>query len=189
MCNWIIQGCSENWQQVCEQAFIDVHLHRIYIKTLFWHVVPFGLPQWLSSKESSTGDVGLIPSSGRSPGGGYGNPLQDSCLENPTESGIRLAIVHSDARSQTRLSRLSTHSDACSAIYLLSVFLSSFFPKLKSYVNKWLILGFLHSVELKAIVNQSLMSSTGKHVLNLLFSYLSSWLKHRIYRKQVIHRA
>ena len=30
-------------------------------------------------------DVGLIPGSGRSPGGGYGNPLQYSCLENPTD--------------------------------------------------------------------------------------------------------
>ena len=30
-----------------------------------------------------TGDLGLIPGSGRSPGGGHGNPLQYSCLENP----------------------------------------------------------------------------------------------------------
>ena len=29
------------------------------------------------------GDVGLIPGSGRSPGGGHGHPLQYSCLENP----------------------------------------------------------------------------------------------------------
>ena len=28
-------------------------------------------------------DVDLIPGSGRSPGGGQGNPLQCSCLENP----------------------------------------------------------------------------------------------------------
>ena len=28
-------------------------------------------------------DVGLVPGSGRSPGGGHSNPLQDSCLENP----------------------------------------------------------------------------------------------------------
>ena len=28
-------------------------------------------------------DMGSIPGSGRSPGGGYGNPLQYSCLENP----------------------------------------------------------------------------------------------------------
>ena len=30
-------------------------------------------------------DTGLIPGSGRSPGGGHGNPLQYSCLENPTD--------------------------------------------------------------------------------------------------------
>ena len=34
-----------------------------------------------------TGDVGLIPGLGRSPGGGHSNPLQYSCLENPMERG------------------------------------------------------------------------------------------------------
>ena len=43
---------------------------------------------WLSGKESacsagSSRDAGSIPGSGRSPGGGQGNPLQYSCLENP----------------------------------------------------------------------------------------------------------
>ena len=33
------------------------------------------------------GDTGLIPGSGRSPGGGQGNPLQYSCLENPMDRG------------------------------------------------------------------------------------------------------
>ena len=32
-------------------------------------------------------DAGSIPGSGRSPGGGHGNPLQYSCLENPTDRG------------------------------------------------------------------------------------------------------
>ena len=46
-----------------------------------------GLPQWLSGKESANhagdaGDTGSILGSGRSPGGGYGNPLQYSWLEN-----------------------------------------------------------------------------------------------------------
>ena len=36
---------------------------------------------------ASAGDVGLIPGSGRSAGGENGNPLQDSCLENPTDRG------------------------------------------------------------------------------------------------------
>ena len=33
------------------------------------------------------GDLGLIPGPGRSPGGGHGNPLQYSCLENPMHRG------------------------------------------------------------------------------------------------------
>ena len=32
-------------------------------------------------------DIGLIPGSGRSPGGGHGNPLQYSCLENSVDRG------------------------------------------------------------------------------------------------------
>ena len=39
-------------------------------------------------------DTGLIPESGRSPGGGHGNPLQYSCLENPMDRGAWQAIVH-----------------------------------------------------------------------------------------------
>ena len=46
-------------------------------------------------KESTcnAGDTGSIPGSERSPGGGHGNPLQYSCLENPMERGARWAIV------------------------------------------------------------------------------------------------
>ena len=35
----------------------------------------------------------LIPGSGRSPGGGNGNPLQYSCLENPMDRGAWHAAV------------------------------------------------------------------------------------------------
>ena len=44
-----------------------------------------GFPGGSYGKESScnAGDLGLIPGLGRSPGGGHGNPLQNSCLENP----------------------------------------------------------------------------------------------------------
>ena len=38
-------------------------------------------------------DVGSIPGSGRSPGEGYGNPLQYSCLENPMYRGAWQATV------------------------------------------------------------------------------------------------
>ena len=56
-----------------------------------------------------TWDMGSIPGSGRSPGGGRGNPLQCSCLENPTDSGAWWAIVHELTDSGTRLKQLSTH--------------------------------------------------------------------------------
>ena len=52
-------------------------------------------------------DVGSMPGSGRSPGGGHSNPLQYSCLENPTNRGAWWAIVHRVAKSWTRLSDLS----------------------------------------------------------------------------------
>ena len=47
----------------------------------------YGFPGGSDGKESAcnTGDPGLIPGSGRSPGEGNGNPLQYSCLENPME--------------------------------------------------------------------------------------------------------
>ena len=41
----------------------------------------------LPANAGDTRDVGLIPGSGRSPGGGNGNPLQNSCLENSMDRG------------------------------------------------------------------------------------------------------
>ena len=49
---------------------------------------------------ANAGD-GSIPESGRSPGGGNGNPLQYSCLENPMDRGAWWAKVHRVAKSQT----------------------------------------------------------------------------------------
>ena len=46
-----------------------------------------------------TGDAASIPRSGRSPGVGYGNPLQYSCPENPMNRGARWVIVHGVAES------------------------------------------------------------------------------------------
>ena len=44
-------------------------------------------------------DTSLIPGSGRSPGGGHGNPLQYGCLENPMDRGDWQAAVHGVAKS------------------------------------------------------------------------------------------
>ena len=50
-----------------------------------------------------------IAGSGRSPGGGNGNPLQYSCLENPMDKGARWATVHRVPKSRAGLKRLSMH--------------------------------------------------------------------------------
>ena len=55
-------------------------------------------------------DADLIPGSGRSPGGGHGNPLQCSCLENPMDRGAWLATIHRVTQNQTWLKQLSTHA-------------------------------------------------------------------------------
>ena len=52
-------------------------------------------------------DASLIPGSGRSPGGGHGNPLQYYCLENPMDRGAWWGTVHSVTQSQTWLKQLS----------------------------------------------------------------------------------
>ena len=59
--------------------------------------------------EGGVRDTGLTPGSRRSPGGGHGNPLQYSCLENPLEREAWWVTVHGVTKSQTRLKRLSMH--------------------------------------------------------------------------------
>ena len=55
-------------------------------------------------------DVGSIPGWGRAPGGGQGNPLKDSSLENPIDRGAWWAKVHRFAKSRTQLKRLCMHA-------------------------------------------------------------------------------
>ena len=50
----------------------------------------------VKSTPANAGDIrdeGSIPGSGRSPGGGHGNSLQYSCLENPTDRGAWLQSI------------------------------------------------------------------------------------------------
>ena len=60
-------------------------------------------PGGSDGKESAcnAGDLVSVPGSGRSPGGGSGNPLQYSCLENPVAIGTWWAAVHGVAESDT----------------------------------------------------------------------------------------
>ena len=50
---------------------------------------------------ANAGAPGSIPGSGRSPGGGHGNPIQYSCLENPMDREAYQATVYGDAKCRT----------------------------------------------------------------------------------------
>ena len=66
---------------------------------------PFGaVVENLPVNSGDTRDPGSMPGLGRSPGGGNGNPLQYSCLENSMGGGAWYAAVHGVAKSRTRLS-------------------------------------------------------------------------------------
>ena len=70
---------------------------------------------------ASTGDVNdtdSIPGSGRSPGGGPGNPLQYSSLENLLDRRAWGAVVHRVTNSWTRLKWLSTHTCSIEKVVL-----------------------------------------------------------------------
>ena len=64
----------------------------------------------LTANAGDIRDAALIPGLGRSPGGGHGNPLQYSYLENPMDIRDRQATVPRDAKRQTRLKQLNTHT-------------------------------------------------------------------------------
>ena len=78
-------------------------------------MVPMGFPDGLVLKNppANVGDVALIPGSGRSPGGGPGNPLRCSCPENPMDRGAWRAAVHGvaelDRTAETLHARMPTY--------------------------------------------------------------------------------
>ena len=78
-----------------------------------------GFPDDSDGKESAcnAGDLGLIPGSGRSLGGGHGDPLQYSCLENSMDRGAWQDTVHGVTKSNTT-ERLTFHPKVKGSGYL-----------------------------------------------------------------------
>ena len=64
----------------------------------------------VKASASNAGDPGLIPGSGRSPGGGRGNPLLRSCLEHLHGQRSLVGYCQRVAKSRTRLKQLSMHA-------------------------------------------------------------------------------
>ena len=68
------------------------------------HIFPGGSDGKASAY--NVGDLGSIPGSGRSPGEGYGNPLQYSCLENPMDGGTWLGYSPRGCKESDTTERL-----------------------------------------------------------------------------------
>ena len=102
--------------------FFPSDLPQYFVSQIWWKLTANinrkGLASGAVVKNPSTnvGDAGSIPGSGRSSGGGHGNPLQYSCLKNPTDRGAYWVIVHRIAKSQTRLKRLSIRPQEMNAV-------------------------------------------------------------------------
>ena len=71
----------------------------------FFHLLAFIgtslVAQMVKASAYNAGDLDSISGLGRSPGGGHGNPLQYSCLENPVDRGAQWATVHGISKTQT----------------------------------------------------------------------------------------
>ena len=86
-------------QRPSGEALDSLYYQHLLQQAAFWEVVShcyalvdssWGFPggSVVRNLPASAGDLGSIPGLGRSPGGGNGNPLQYSCLENPMDRGI-----------------------------------------------------------------------------------------------------
>ena len=87
---------------VCICVYIYIYTYLYSIQLILFPLV--SQVKNLPANTGDAGDEGSIPGSGKSPGGGNGNPLQYSCLENLMVRGTWWATVHGVAKSWTRLS-------------------------------------------------------------------------------------
>ena len=98
------------WAIVHRVAKSQTQLKQLSTHTQAWASQVALVVQSPPANAGDVRDMGLIPRLERSPGGGHGNPLQYSCLENPMERGAWQATVCEVAKSWTQLKRLSMHT-------------------------------------------------------------------------------
>ena len=88
----------------------DCYSLKDHLGTFMNHLWASQMVLLVKNLPANAGDTGLIPGSGRCPGGGHGTLLQYPSLENPMDRGAWQATVHRVKKSQTQLKQLSTHT-------------------------------------------------------------------------------
>ena len=153
---------------------------RSTTRSILYSSLPLGFPGGASGKKLATNaggirDAGSVPGSGRSPGGGHGNPLQGSCLENPMDRGAWWAADLRVAQSQTRLKWLSMHAHS-----VQKGFLSNF----QIISNPWFKISWVMVPICKASITFLWSQATGKGNYHLLFPWNLSKLSPLVTVKQ-----
>ena len=111
-----------SWRKLCKEG-LDARLSAVQEScvsqnglwvTPSWTAEDGWVPWWLSGEEppANAGDTGSVPGSGRSPGGGSGNPLQCSCLEKSMDSGAWRATSPWRPKESNTTEQLNVHKDS-----------------------------------------------------------------------------
>ena len=116
---WALKGnippcMASTWSHLNTQHFKMPGSPQASLFICDWAEITMGFPGGTVAKiplanTVVTGAMGLIPGSGRSPGGGNGNPLQYFCLENPMDRGARRTAVHRVTKKLDMIKWWSTH--------------------------------------------------------------------------------
>ena len=85
----------------------QVSTNNVPCPYILWGFPGGAVVKYLPASAGEEGDTGSVPGSGRFPGGGHGNQLQYSCLENSMGRGVWRVTVQGDAKSWTQLKLLS----------------------------------------------------------------------------------
>ena len=139
LCPALCNTMAEAWQALLSMGFSRQEC---------WNGLPFpfhiasivyGLPRWLSGKETTyqAGDAASIPGSGRSPGEGNGKPLHCSCLGNSIDRGACLRCSSLGHKELDRTSQLSV--SMINSIHMsipISQIFPPFFPLDEPYSNE-----------------------------------------------------
>ena len=103
------------WEGGWERGRLRIRGQQVQIRLRRWYMNP-------PANAGDLKDASLIQGSGKSPAGEHGNPLQYSCLENPSDRGAWRATAHRVIQSQTQLSDCMHARDQIGPISIISPF-------------------------------------------------------------------